>query len=94
MLYKNPKTQSYSKRSINIFYIEYDFSDNIVKIIDFISEYMYYNNLDQNHSVLVKLFVKRDEPVSTNVLLNECDRLSENIIIHANAMCSYKYFWK
>ena len=86
--YKNPRVLSFNIRSINIFYIDYHVNDSLVKIIDYIYEYMYFNNLNNNNNnVLVKIFVKWDEPVSSSKLLKQCDVLSENISSYIQIPC-------
>lgn len=85
--FKYPRTIKSKKRSINIFYVEYELCDSLVKIVDYIYEYIYYNNLEQYNNVLVKIFVKWDEQISSSELLKQCDRLSENISSYIQVPC-------
>ena len=85
--YKYPRMIKSNKRSVNIFYVEYALCDSLVKIVDYIYEYMYYNNLEQYNNVLVKIFIKWDEPIASSELLKKCDILSENISSYIQVPC-------
>jgi hypothetical protein len=86
--YKFPKTFANNyRRSINIFYIDFDINDSIPKIVDYLYEYMYFNNLDEKKNVLVKLFVKWNNITPSNSILKKCDTISENIVSYIQIPC-------
>lgn len=86
--YKFPKISIKNyRRSVNIFYIDFDKNDDIANMVDYVYEYMYFNNLDQKKNVLVKLFVKWNCTSTSRSILKECDILSENIVSYIQVPC-------